>query len=109
VLTLTVIRMLPVSVALLGTGVSPVTSAFLGWFGPRGLASVLYVLVVLEGAEMPHKHEIFVICTLTIMLSIVLHGVSAVPAARWYGRQSEAMGECEENRPVSERPWSSQE
>lgn len=109
VLTLTVIRMLPVSVALLGTGVSPVTSAFLGWFGPRGLASVLYVLVVLEGAEMPHKHEIFVICTLTIMLSILLHGFTAVPAARWYGRQSEAMGECEENRPVSERPWSSQE
>jgi len=106
VLTLTVIRMLPVSVALLGTGVSPVTSAFLGWFGPRGLASVLYVLVVLEGAEMPHKHEIFVICTLTIMLSILLHGFTAVPAARWYGRQSKAMGECEENRPVSERPWS---
>ncbi len=106
VLTLTVIRMLPVSVALLGTGVSPVTSAFLGWFGPRGLASVLYVLVVLEGAEMPHKHEIFVICTLTIMLSILLHGFTAVPAARWYGRQSEAMGECEENQPVSERPWS---
>jgi len=106
VLTLTVIRMLPVSVALLGTGVSPVTSAFLGWFGPRGLASVLYVLVVLEGAEMPHKHEIFVICTLTIMLSILLHGFTAVPAARWYGRQSEAMGECAENRPVSERPWS---
>jgi NhaP-type Na+/H+ or K+/H+ antiporter len=106
VLTLTVIRMLPVSVALLGTGVSPVTSAFLGWFGPRGLASVLYVLVVLEGAEMPHKHEIFVICTLTIMLSILLHGFTAVPAARWYGRHSQAMGECEENRPVSERPWS---
>ena len=109
VLTLTVIRMLPVSLALLGTGVSPVTSAFLGWFGPRGLASVLYVLVVLEGAVMPHKHEIFVICTLTILLSIVLHGISAVPAARWYGRHSDSMGECEENKPVSERPWSSQE
>ena len=109
VLTLTVIRMLPVSVAMLGTGMSPVTSAFLGWFGPRGLASVLYVLVVLEGSELPHRHEIFVICTLTIMLSIVLHGVSAVPAARWYGRHSQAMGECEENKPVSERPWSSQE
>ena len=109
VLTLTVIRMLPVSLALLGTGVSPVTSAFLGWFGPRGLASVLYVLVVLEGAVMPHKHEIFVICTLTILLSIVLHGITAVPAARWYGRHSDSMGECEENKPVSERPWSSQE
>ena len=108
-LTLTVIRMLPVSLALLGTGISPVTSGFLGWFGPRGLASVLYVLVVLEGAEMPHKHEIFVICTLTILLSIVLHGVTAVPAARWYGRYSESMGECEENKRVSERPWSSQD
>jgi hypothetical protein len=40
------------------------------------------------------------------MLSILLHGFTAVPAARWYGRQSEAMGECAENRPVSERPWS---
>jgi hypothetical protein len=43
------------------------------------------------------------------MLSIVLHGVTAVPAARWYGRYSESMGECEENKPVSERAWSSQE
>ena len=108
VLALTVMRMLPISLSLLGAGVTPVTSAFLGWFGPRGLASVLYLLIILEGAAIAHKQEIFMICTLTITLSILLHGFTAVPAARWYGAHVSGMGECEEMRPVSETPFSNE-
>ena len=104
-LALTVIRMLPVTLALLGSGVRPVTSAFLGWFGPRGLASVLFVLLILEESEIAHKDELFTVTILTVMLSILLHGVTAGPAARWYGGMTSAMGECAENRPVAEEPF----
>ena len=105
-LALTVLRMLPVSLSLLGTGVKPVTSAFLGWFGPRGLASVLFVLLILEEADVAHKDQVLVIVIVTIMFSIFLHGITAGPAAQWYGAYTRKMGECEENRHVSDKPFS---
>ena len=105
VLALTVLRMLPVRLSLLGTGVSSVTSAFLGWFGPRGLASVLFVLLILEQADVPHKHEILVVSVLTVGLSILLHGLTAGPASVRYGARAKAMGECAENMPVAEEPF----
>jgi NhaP-type Na+/H+ or K+/H+ antiporter len=104
-LALTVLRMLPVSVALLGTGIKPVTSVFLGWFGPRGLASVLFVLLILEDMEVAHKATIFTVTITTVMLSIVLHGVTAGPAARRYGVWCVGMRECEENRPVADEAF----
>jgi len=100
VLSLTVLRMLPVQLSLLGTGVRPVTSAFLGWFGPRGLASVLFILLVVEQAEIVHRDEIFIVTITTVMLSILLHGMSAGPAAKRYGEMTRGMGDCEENQPV---------
>ena len=105
VLALTVLRMLPVHLSLLGTGIKPVTSAFLGWFGPRGLASILFVLLILETTETAHVDEIFTTVIVTVVLSILLHGVTAGPAARWYGALTQRMGTCEENRPVSEEPF----
>ena len=105
VLALTVLRMVPVAVSLLGTGIKPVTGVFLGWFGPRGLASVLFVLLILQDADVAHKKEILVISIITVALSIVLHGTTAGPAARWYGTQTKAMGTCEENRAVAEEPF----
>ena len=101
VLSLTVLRMLPVSLALLGTRVRPVTSGFLGWFGPRGLASIVFVLLILEEVEVPHKSEIFAITILTVGLSILLHGVTAGPAAQAYGAKAKAMGTCTENQPIT--------
>jgi NhaP-type Na+/H+ or K+/H+ antiporter len=104
-LALTVLRMLPVHVALIGTGIKPVTSGFLGWFGPRGLASILFVLLILEETELQSENALFAIVMVTVALSILLHGMSAGPAARWYGQLSQQMGECEENKPVSEDPF----
>jgi len=97
--------MLPVHVSLLGTGIKPVTSAFLGWFGPRGLASILFVLLILEEAEMANRSALFAIVTVTVAMSVVLHGITAGPAARWYGSMSQRMGECAENRPVGDEPF----
>lgn len=107
VLALTVLRMLPIHLSLIGTGIKPITSAFLGWFGPRGLASILFVLLILEEAELENESHLFTIVIITVALSVVLHGMTAGPAARWYGSMSQHMGECEENKLVSEEPFSS--
>ena len=105
VLALTVLRMLPVHLSLIGTGIKPATSVFLGWFGPRGLASILFVLLILEEAELANESTLFGVVIVTVALSIGLHGMTAGPASRWYGEMSQRMGECEENRPVSDEPF----
>lgn len=88
-LSLTVIRMVPVAIALIGSGLSARTVAFVGWFGPRGLASVVLALVVLEGDEELQSIDTLILATLlTVILSIVLHGLSAGPLARRYGEWS---------------------
>ena len=104
-LALTVLRMLPIHLSLFGTGIKPVTSAFLGWFGPRGLASILFVLLILEEAELTNASSLFAIVTVTVTLSVALHGMTAGPAARWYGLMTQRFGDCEENRPVSDEPF----
>ncbi|MDH3769275.1 MAG: cation:proton antiporter, partial [Gammaproteobacteria bacterium] len=104
VLSLTVIRMAPIVISLLGSGVSLPTQLFLGWFGPRGLASILFVLLILEEADVPHHQELLTITVATVVLSALLHGVTAAPLARAYGSLAARMGECAENRPVTAIP-----
>ena len=104
VLSLTVIRMLPIAVSLIGTGVRAPTYLFLGWFGPRGLASILFVLLILEEAEILHESAILSVTVVTVALSTVFHGISAAPLAAAYGRMVERMGECEERKPVADVP-----
>jgi NhaP-type Na+/H+ or K+/H+ antiporter len=104
VLSLTVIRMIPTAIALIGAGLGLNTQLFLGWFGPRGLASILFVLLILEESDVPHRDELLSITVVTVALSALLHGVSAAPLARLYGRVSAGMGECAENQPVAELP-----
>jgi NhaP-type Na+/H+ or K+/H+ antiporter len=86
VLALTALRMVPVALALLGTGLRPPTVAFVGWFGPRGLASVVFTLLAAEGLELDADltRVISAIC-LTVLLSVLAHGMSADPLARRYG------------------------
>jgi sodium/hydrogen antiporter len=85
VLSLTVIRMLPVAIALLGTGLDRGTVLFMGWFGPRGLASVVFALLALEElGEAEVVGEAVSAVALTVLLSVVLHGVSAGPLGRRY-------------------------
>ena len=85
VLSLTLIRMLPVAVALLGTGLGRGSVVFVGWFGPRGLASVVFGLLALEAlGEQVAKPAVAVIA-FTVLLSVVAHGLTAEPLAKRYG------------------------
>jgi NhaP-type Na+/H+ or K+/H+ antiporter len=86
VLSLAVIRPLVVGVSLIRTKVKPVTVGFLGWFGPRGVASILYIFTVLD-EELAGETLIYNIVMLTVLISIFAHGVTAVPGANWYARR----------------------
>ncbi|MDF3130234.1 cation:proton antiporter [Kiritimatiellaeota bacterium B1221] len=77
-LSLTVIRMLPVWISLTGSGLKLKEKAFIGWFGPRGLASVVFVVMVLN-RELSNAPELAAVAMSTIILSVVFHGVSANP------------------------------
>jgi NhaP-type Na+/H+ or K+/H+ antiporter len=85
VLSLTLVRMVPVALSLLGLHLRSDTIAFLGWFGPRGLASILFGLLVLEEAELASGPEIYLIVTWTVLLSVFAHGMTAAPLSRRYG------------------------
>jgi NhaP-type Na+/H+ or K+/H+ antiporter len=90
ILSLTVIRMLPVAVSLMGTKLTRYSIAFIGWFGPRGIASVLYLLIVVNELGLPGYERMMSIIVLTVLLSVFLHGVTAVPLSRLYaGRTAE--------------------
>ena len=86
VLSLTLIRILPVFLVLSGTGMSTEDKLFVGWFGPRGLASIVFGVIVLN-ANLPNSGPIAVTVVCTIMLSILAHGVTANPWARAYGER----------------------
>lgn len=91
VLSLTVIRMLPVAIALIGTRLRADTALIMGWFGPRGLASVVFILMAYESFHEAGRAFDIVADTAawTILLSVVLHGLSAMPLANWYARRLE--------------------
>jgi NhaP-type Na+/H+ or K+/H+ antiporter len=84
VLSLTVVRLVPVVISMVGTGARGPTLAFLGWFGPRGLASIVFALLVLEEGGLPHDGLILVTTYITIGLSVLAHGLTAAPLANRY-------------------------
>jgi NhaP-type Na+/H+ or K+/H+ antiporter len=84
VLSLTVIRMLPVALVLLGARLSAATVAFVGWFGPRGLASIIFALIALEELHGEADFVVAIIGT-TVLFSVFAHGLSAKPFANRYG------------------------
>lgn len=88
-LSLTVIRMLPVAVALWRTGLRRDTIALMGWFGPRGLASVVFTLLAYVAFEEAGRSidTLFAVACWTILLSVLAHGLSAVPLSAWYARR----------------------
>ena len=92
VLSLTVVRMLPVAVAVAGIGLSRPTVLFLGWFGPRGLASIVLGLVYLEQQpNLPGESTIRLAVMATVLLSVVAHGLSAKPGIERYARSCERL------------------
>ena len=84
-LSLTVVRMLPVAISLLGARLQMISTLFIGWFGPRGIASILYVIYVSNASGIGSIDVIFNAAMLTVFLSIMLHGMSAAPLSNWYG------------------------
>ncbi len=84
-LSLTVLRMLPVALSLAGLNLGAPTRLFLGWFGPRGLASILFMLLVLSETVLQSGETIAHIVFIAVLLSVFLHGASAAPLARLYG------------------------
>ena len=84
VLSLTVVRMVPVAIALLGSRVRLPTLGFLAWFGPRGLASIVFAVIVIEESQLPHEHLIVLAIYLTVGLSVFAHGLTAAPLANRY-------------------------
>jgi NhaP-type Na+/H+ or K+/H+ antiporter len=102
VLSLTVVRMVPVALALIGARMDRSTVLFVGWFGPRGLASLVFALLALEALGSV-ADEAVALVSATVMLSVVVHGLSAGPLARRYGRAAAAAGP-EPGGPVSVTP-----
>ncbi len=93
VLSLTAIRMVPVAIALLGDRYQPLTVAFIGWFGPRGLASIVFLVIALSGLEEAgvDPGPLPAAIVWTVLLSVVLHGLTAGPFAARYGRRTAAL------------------
>jgi NhaP-type Na+/H+ or K+/H+ antiporter len=91
-LSLTVVRMAPVAVAAAGQGLDRGTVAFMGWFGPRGLASIILALVVAEEEpDLPALGAILATMTVTVLASVLLHGITAPPLVRIYARRLETL------------------
>jgi NhaP-type Na+/H+ or K+/H+ antiporter len=91
VLSLTVVRMLPVALAAIGAGLDRDTILFVGWFGPRGLASLVFALLAMEALG-PVSDQAVAVIAATVLLSVLAHGFSAAPLAARYGRASAAAG-----------------
>jgi NhaP-type Na+/H+ or K+/H+ antiporter len=84
-LSLTIIRMVPVALALAGSGLGRAATAFIGWFGPRGLASVVFGLLALEDLGHNAAEPAVTAIGVTVVLSVIIHGATADPLARRYG------------------------
>ena len=89
-LSLTLVRMLPVAVAMLGSAAKWPTVTFLGWFGPRGLASIVFAVITVQQAHLAGVDTILRATYLTVGLSVFAHGITAVPLARRYAGWYEA-------------------
>jgi NhaP-type Na+/H+ or K+/H+ antiporter len=88
VMSLTVIRMVPVAVALRKQGLSTSTSLFMGWFGPRGLASIVLGLIVVEEApQVADKALMSPVLVATVLLSVLAHGITAAPLSEAFARK----------------------
>ncbi len=85
VLALTVVRMVPVAIACVGLGLDRRTVAFIGWFGPRGLASVIFALLAFDTLDAADGRRVLAAVTITVVVSVVAHGITASPFAARYG------------------------
>jgi sodium/hydrogen antiporter len=105
--SLTVVRMLPVALAMLGMGMRRVTVGFLGWFGPRGLASIVFVLILVEETQLPERPLMLTVVSWTVALSVYAHGLTAWPGANryadWYAAHTSDHAAMPESAPAPEQ------
>lgn len=110
-LSLTVVRMVPVALATLGTRARRQTLGFLGWFGPRGLASIVFAVILVEDAALPHQRTLLLAVVVTVALSVYLHGFSALPLTeryvRWYASHRRDQVPTMESVPATGHRWRS--
>ena len=101
VLSLTIVRMLPVAISLWGTHARGPTVAFMGWFGPPGLASIVFAVIV-EDAHLAHAGTIVAATYLTVGLSVLLHGLSAAPLVSRYANFNWSQAAADKRPPAME-------
>jgi NhaP-type Na+/H+ or K+/H+ antiporter len=108
-LSLSLVRMLPVALALLGTGARRPTIAFLGWFGPRGLASIVFGVMMLQEGNLPHERQLVLAIVLTVAISVYAHGLSAGPLtdryAAWFASHPRDRTPAMESVSAPEHRW----
>jgi NhaP-type Na+/H+ or K+/H+ antiporter len=106
-ISLTIVRMAPVAISLVGKGLSTPSKLYVGWFGPRGAASILYVLLVVDKHNFSGESIIFTVTVITVLLSVFLHGLTAVPGANAYASSLDAKPDADkeaETKQVSHMP-----
>jgi len=91
ILSLTVVRMIPVAISLIGTKLEWPTQVYVGWFGPRGLASLVFMGTVVLESDPNEGSAIVAVAATTVGLSVILHGLTAWPASGWYAAWYESM------------------
>jgi sodium/hydrogen antiporter len=108
ILSLTVVRIAPVAVSMVRSGMKPPSVLYMGWFGPRGLASIVFAFVIVEEAQLPGQTLIVTIMAVTVGISILAHGLTALWGsnryADWYAGQSAEHSRMLESHSVSEFP-----
>jgi len=108
IISLSLVRIVPVAISFISAKVQPITSLFVGWFGPRGVASILYIFIVLESESLPGLELIYAVVMVTVLFSIFAHGITAAPAAKRYGEHIKGLEHEEkaitEGKDVSEMP-----
>ena len=102
---LTAIRLVSVCLSLLGSGIRPSTHFFLSWFGPRGLASILFVLLILEKVDFSGKQTVFYASIITVTISIFLHGITAGPFSKLYADRIQKTDGSVEKKQVGDKPF----
>ena len=109
VLSLTVVRMLPVALSLLGSGARRPTLAFVGWFGPRGLASIVFAVILIDESSLPHERTMLLAVVATIGISVFAHGLTAQPLTNryvsWYASHPREQLPPMESVPAATQRW----
>ena len=99
-ISLFIVRPLAIWLSLIGTDAAPITRLFFGWFGPRGLATALFALLILEQITDELSAPVLALAVNAVWISALLHGISAMPAAKRYARIVERMGPCAETQAI---------